>query len=137
MKSGFGTSTGLKSGLGTSTGFGMDAGGFGMDAGGFGNDATGGGLSCVGGVILDGDGSPPPLPLPYNPLPNAPLPGTGRVCLAFCLDLGFWDLLLSDLTLPVAGDGGFDSIRAKGLVTDSMMPGNNKTGWLMRDLSRD
>ena len=89
--------------------------------GGLGMDATGGGLSFVGGVIFDGDGGldiPPPMPnalLSDPPLPNAPLPAPGCTGWALFSVLCLLDLLLPDLSLPGAGDGGFDSIRAKGL----------------------
>ena len=96
--------------------------------GGLGMDATGGGLSFVGGVIFDGDGGldiPPPMPnalLSDPPLPNAPLPAPGRIGWALFLSLDLLDLLLLDFLLLGAGDGEFDSIRAKGLDIFSMVP---------------
>ena len=89
-----------------------------------------GGVTCV---TLAGDGgldNPPPLPLTGTllgpPLPNAPLSAPECVGLALYLVLDDLDLLLPDLVLPVAGDGGFDSIRAKGLANCTIVPGRDK-----------
>ena len=95
-------------------------------------DATGGGLKFAGWMIFDGDGgldNPPPLQnalLSDPPLPNAPLPAPGRTGWALFFVLCLLDLFLLDLSLPGAGDGGFDSIRANGLANCSMVSGRDK-----------
>ena len=89
-----------------------------------------GGVTCVTLAEDDGLDNPPPLPWPGTlldpPLPNAPLPAPKRVGFALFLVLDDLDLLLPDLVLPVAGDGGFDSIRANGLANCSMVSGRGK-----------
>ena len=105
-------------------------------------------MRFVGGVISDRNGGldiPPPLPnalLSDPPPPKAPLSAPGHIGWALFLILYLLNLLLLDFSLPGAGDGGFDSIRAKGLDNFSMVPDwndktKNETGWSMIDSNQD